>query len=120
MRVTVLAPAKINLYLEILRKESFETMHNIETIMQSVSLFDTVRIRCSRIDLKTNKINLQSNSKTLQKLPAEKNLVYVACIEFLNFFQLNGYSFKINIEKNIPINAGLAGGSTDAAAVLGS
>ncbi len=117
VRVTVLAPAKINLYLEVLKKTP-QTMHDIETIMQTVSLFDVIRIEYSRINLKTNKINLQSNSKILNELPVEKNLVYVACKEFFRYSHLSGYSFRIHVEKNIPINAGLAGGSTDAAAVL--
>ena len=44
MRVNILAPAKINLYLEVLKKLSHESLHKVETIMQTVSLFDSVSI----------------------------------------------------------------------------
>ena len=118
MKLKILAPAKINLYLEILKKKNDEPMHDVELVMQSVSLFDILKISCAKINSGDNEINLQVNSDLLKELPVEKNLAYIACREFLKSLNLTGYSVEIDIEKNIPINAGLAGGSTDAAAVL--
>jgi len=118
MRINILAPAKINLYLEVLKRAPGENLHKIETIMQTVSLFDSVSVECKKNNTSKNKIDIFTNSKDLNGLPKFKNLAYVACNNFLEISKIHGFSLNIKISKNIPIGAGLAGGSSDAAAVL--
>ena len=79
--------------------------------MQLISLYDYLDISVEKSN--ENKIVLSGNS---DEIPYnEKNLVYKAANLFMQEAKLDGYEIKINIEKNIPIAAGLAGGSTDAA-----
>lgn len=118
MRVNILAPAKINLYLEVLKRAPGENLHKIETIMQTVSLFDSVSVECEKNNTSKNKIDIFTDSKNLNDLPKFKNLAYVACNSFLEVNKIHGFSLNIKISKKVPIGAGLAGGSSDAAAVL--
>ncbi len=105
--ITLNAYAKINLFLEVCEKRP-DSYHNIDSIMQSVSLCDVVTVeKCSDIIL-SNNIGLPNN---------EKNLAYKAAAAFFKYTSINSGA-KIYIEKIIPVSAGLAGGSTDAAAVL--
>jgi 4-diphosphocytidyl-2-C-methyl-D-erythritol kinase len=103
-------PAKINLDLKIVGKRE-DGFHNIESIMQTISLYDYLNIKVNKSE--KNEILLSGNSN---QIPYDKsNLVYKATELFLNANNLNGFEININIEKNIPISAGLAGGSTNAA-----
>lgn len=108
----VKCPAKINLTLEIVNKRE-DGFHNIKSIMQTISLFDYLKIESEKAE--KTKIKLSGNNIEIPY--NEKNLVYKAASLF---FQESGISAvaKIYIEKNIPIAAGLAGGSTDAAGTL--
>lgn len=108
----VKCPAKINLTLEVLNKRN-DGFHNIQSVMQTISLFDILTINLNLSE--KIKINL---SGTSDEIPYdERNLVYKACLMFLEEL---GKPFEVNvfIEKNIPVAAGLAGGSTDAAGVI--
>lgn len=113
MNMKIQCPAKINLTLKVLEKRS-DGFHNIDSIMQTINLFDYLTINIEKSS--ENQILL---SGTSDEIPYnEKNLVYKACELFLNYTKLNGYKISVFIEKNIPIAAGLAGGSTDAAGML--
>lgn len=101
--------AKINLTLDVLGKRH-DGYHDVEMIMQTVSLYDMIIVdRCDEgIEITTN----------LKFLPInENNIAYKAANEFFNYTKING-GCKIIIHKNIPVAAGLAGGSGNAAAVL--
>ncbi len=105
-------PAKINLTLEVLNKRD-DGFHNIKSIMQMISLYDYLDIAVEESD--KTEIFLGGNST---EIPYDsKNLVYKAAELFLN---KTGKTAKveIEIEKNIPVSAGLAGGSTDGAGTL--
>ena len=105
------APAKINLFLEILNKRQ-DGYHNIESIMHTVSLFDILEFEPkeeNKIDLICIGNNNVSNDKN--------NLVYKAVIKFKEQYNINK-GIKITLTKNIPTGAGLGGGSSDAAATL--
>lgn len=109
------APAKINLYLDVLGKRS-NGYHDIESIMQSISLFDELTLEIS--DSSSFKIEISCSSESI---PNDKsNLVWRACIAYLNAIGKSNTSkcFKFHIEKNIPVCAGMAGGSTDCACAL--
>ncbi len=101
------AYAKINLFLEVCEKRP-DSYHNIDSIMQSVTLCDIVTVKKSTTIILSNTANLPNDSS---------NLAYKAVMLFFQFTDINAGA-EIHIEKHIPISAGLAGGSTDAAAVL--
>lgn len=103
------AYAKINISLDILGKRK-DGYHLVKMIMQSVDIFDeiTVEERVEGIELNCNKSFIPTD---------ERNIAYKAAKLFLKEYAIKKGVF-ININKNIPIAAGMAGGSTDAAAVL--
>ena len=111
---SLIAPAKINLYLEIIgdRQGGF---HELVMILQSIELADYIDIKSSD----TQKISLACNHPQVPN--DETNLAYRAaklmCDAFPDTYANYG-GVDIKIKKNIPVAAGLAGGSTDAAAVL--
>lgn len=109
----VAAPAKINLTLEVLDKRE-DGFHNIKSIMQAVSLYDYLTFKIENTE-KTEIIL----TGTSQEIPYDsKNLVYKAIDKFLEKTGITGKKIEVFIEKNIPVEAGLAGGSTDAAAAF--
>ena len=108
--ITVNAYAKINLGLDVLGKQA-NGYHNVRMIMQSLELHDTLTIQKT----KGNGIAIQTN---LSYLPVNQdNLVYKAAALFMNTVKTTD-GLHIRLEKRIPVAAGLAGGSTDAAATL--
>ena len=111
--VKVKCPAKINLTLEIVNRRE-DGFHNIKSIMQTISLYDYLKISIEEAE--ENKIFLSGTSKEIPY--GEKNLVYKAVELFLKEAKISNLSVSIYIEKNIPIAAGLAGGSTDAAGTI--
>ncbi len=103
------AAAKINLAIDVLRKRP-DGYHDVSMIMQSVALFDTITVRALKGDIKVTSNN--------DRLPVDKgNIVYRAA-EYLKIKYNVKEGALINIEKTIPIAAGLAGGSADAALTL--
>ena len=110
----LLAPAKINLYLEILgiRPDGF---HEVATVLQSIALADRVELRSTG----TKFLKVFCDHPYVPN--DSTNLAYRAAELMARQFPeaLSRYGgFEIRIEKHIPVAAGLAGGSTDAAAVL--
>ena len=106
----VYANAKINLSLDIMGKRE-DGYHDIKTVMQTVSLKDTLTIR----KLFTPQIKIYTNLKWLPT--DERNLVYKAAKILFDKFQPEDGVF-IEIDKQIPVSAGLGGGSADCAAAL--
>ena len=108
--LTIEARAKINLTLDILGQRP-DGYHEVEMLMQSVGLSDTITLKKAE----TEGVFLTCS---LPGLPVdEKNLAYRAARLFLDQYQLKE-GVEIALEKRIPMAAGLAGGSADAAAVL--
>lgn len=112
-KIQVKCPAKINLTLEVLNKRD-DGFHNIKSIMQMISLYDILDIEIKESN--KTEILLCGNSNEIPY--NEKNLVYKAAKLFLDETKIENVRIEIYIEKNIPIAAGLAGGSTDAAGTL--
>ena len=107
------APAKINLYLAVKDKRP-DGYHEIESVMQTVSLFDTVTVT-----VKGNTGKSIIITCTNPDVPCDgRNLCHRAAVKFFEAAGISEYDISIHIEKRIPMAAGLAGGSTDAAAVL--
>lgn len=110
MKITVNAPAKINLFLDIIGRLD-NGYHSLFMVMQSVDLADTVVIE----SCEEKGIFLTCSDG---RLPTDqKNIAYKAALKFCEYAGAEP-SFKIHIEKKIPFAAGLAGGSADAAAVI--
>lgn len=108
-RATARSYAKINLTLDVLGKRP-DGYHDVEMIMQTVSLHDIVVV-----DKTDTEISVSTN---LRYLPTnEKNIAYKAALAFFEYTNIDG-GCDIAITKNIPVAAGLAGGSGNAAAVL--
>ena len=107
----VLAPAKINLHLEVLGIRS-DGFHELAMVMQSINVFDCIDITPTENGL----IKLTSNDLTLST--SEDNLILRAANAIRSKAGLNHLGAVIHLTKNIPIGAGLAGGSSDAAATL--
>ena len=104
------AMAKINLGLDVIGKRP-DSYHDLRMIMQTVRLFDRIRLsetRSAGVRMKTN----------LRYLPTDQgNHACQAAKMLMEEFRIPGGVF-IELEKHIPVAAGLAGGSADAAAVL--
>lgn len=109
-KIKVRTPAKINLTLEVINRRD-DGFHNIQSIMQAVNLYDYLTFELS--ESSGTVIELNGNSK---EIPYDSsNLIYKAAIKFLEKTKINNIKLRINIEKNIPAAAGLAGGSSNAA-----
>ena len=111
--IKIQCPAKINLMLKVLNKRE-DGFHNIESIMQTIDLFDYLTINIENYS--TSEILLDGNNKEIPY--NEKNLVYKAAKLFLDKTNLQNKKISIYIDKSIPVSAGLAGGSTNAAGTL--
>lgn len=111
--VKIKCPAKINLTLEIVNRRD-DGFHNIKSIMQLISLYDYLTIKVSE----AGKNNIKLSGTSCEIPYDERNLVYKAIDLYLKEAKIDDLCVEVFIEKNIPISAGLAGGSTDAAGML--
>jgi 4-diphosphocytidyl-2-C-methyl-D-erythritol kinase len=108
--LTVKGNAKINLTLDVLYKRE-DGFHQVEMIMQSIDLADVLSLE----ERKTGDITIAT---TIARLPCDqRNLAYRAAALLKETCQVKS-GVHIFLEKNIPVAAGLAGGSADAASVL--
>ena len=109
-RIQLKALAKINLGLDVLRRRE-DGYHEVKMIMQTIGLHDDLEIRRTKtpgIQVKTNLYYLPTN---------ENNLVYKAAKLLMDEFDIQD-GVSIQLKKRIPVAAGMAGGSSDGAAVL--
>lgn len=107
--IYIKARAKINLNLEVLGKRK-DNYHNIKSIFQKINLYDEINIK----KLKTDEFKMITNIKELDN---EENIIYKAYKKLKEKYkQIKGIEIKLN--KRIPMQAGMAGGSTDCAAFI--
>ncbi len=109
-RLTVLSPAKLNLVLDVVGKRP-DGFHELRTIFERISLTDQIILTRN----KTNKISIRCAHPHVPRGPG--NLAFKAAMMLSKDFSISE-GLDINIIKNIPVAAGLAGGSSNAAAVL--
>ncbi len=127
--VSVFAPAKINLYFDILSKRG-DGYHEVLTLFQALDLHDILTFQFSTRD-NTKDVNLESPEVVITLAPGQhyidralfplgnNNSILQAISIFLSALpEKPNVQIKVRVEKNIPIGAGLAGGSADAAAAL--
>jgi len=110
LKLLVKAPAKINLSLDVLHKRP-DGYHEVEMIMTTIDLAD--RLELSLLD--KDEIHIVSHNRFVPD--DQRNLAYQAASLLKTRFQVK-QGVRIAIEKTIPVAAGLAGGSSDAAAAL--
>jgi len=104
------APAKINLGLDVLRKRE-DNYHEVKMIMQTIDIYDILTFS----ETEETKIQFESNDPGI--CSEKDNLVYKAAnLLFQKYKPATGVS--IHLDKHIPVAAGMAGGSTDAATTL--
>lgn len=108
--IKIKARGKINLGLDVLGKRE-DGYHEVRMVMQTVGLYDSIeiwRIPEEQIDIRTN----------LKYLPVDKNNLAFRAVQLLK--DVTGFrgGVVIDLHKFIPVSAGMAGGSTDAAAVM--
>ena len=108
--MNIKAYAKINISLDIVGKRESDGYHLLKMIMQNIDLYDEISIEKQKegITISCNKNYVPTDSR---------NLAYKAASLFKETYNIED-GVHIDIVKNIPVSAGLAGGSTDAAAVL--
>lgn len=108
-RMEIYAPAKINLTLDVTSQRP-DGYHEVVMVMQSVALCDRIRLTPAEagIDLRVNMPGLAADTS---------NLAWQAAALLRSYAGVTA-GVRIDLEKHIPLAAGLAGGSTDAAAVL--
>lgn len=111
-KLVLRSPAKLNLYLNVLRKRS-DGYHDIETIFEKIALFDIITIRPNKKGIKIT----SDNPLIPSRQAGRANLAYRAAKAI---FDKAGFKkgVWIDIKKNIPVAAGLGGGSSNAATVL--
>lgn len=108
-QVYIKARAKINLNLEVVGKRE-DNYHNLRSVFQKINLYDELYIQKTE----TNDLELQTNVEVLNN---KENIIYKAYITLKEKYKdITGVRVKLN--KKIPMQAGLAGGSTDCASFL--
>ncbi len=109
-QIRVKAYAKVNLSLDVLKRRA-DGYHDVRMIMQTIDLYDDLAVQKT----KEQGISITAN---LKFLPVdENNLIYKAAKLFLDTCGISE-GIAVDLKKHIPVAAGMAGGSTDAAAVL--
>lgn len=108
MTVTLSAPAKINLALDVVGKKA-NGYHLLNMIMQTIDLYDVVRV--SRAAATTLTCNIPA-------VPTDSGNICIKAWQAMQEAYHLPDGIKIEIEKNIPMAAGMAGGSTDGAAAI--
>lgn len=108
--ITLKALAKINLGLDVLGKRE-NGYHDVRMVMQTIYLYDDVTVS------RTEEAGIQVQTNLFYLPTDQNNIAYKAAKLLMEEFHLEG-GIRITLEKHIPVAAGLAGGSANAAAVL--
>lgn len=111
MKVKVQAPAKINMSLDVLRRRP-DGYHDVSMVMQAVGLYDYVTVETT--DSKEIEIRCDYEGVPCD----ERNIAYKSAAAFFKYTETENCGILITIDKHIPTQAGLAGGSADGAAVI--
>ena len=107
--MTALAPAKLNLYLDVLSRRE-DGYHELDTVMQAVDL-------CDRLEFRLTGTGVQVHCSSADLPEGEGNIVYRAAQAVLAEVGA-GRGVEIHLTKRIPVGGGLGGGSSDAAATI--
>lgn len=115
----VISPAKINWQLKVYPKSSPELeYHKVNTILQALSLHDNIAITFDCDIDKPKFIYSGEFAEEIKNVPMHDNLIYKAINGIYTLLDKTPVNFTVEIEKNIPLRAGLGGGSSNAAAAI--
>ena len=107
--IYIKARAKVNLNLEILGKRE-DNYHNLESVFQKVNLYDEIYIKKTETD--GFKLNIN-----VKELDTKENIIYKAYVKLKEQYkEISG--IEVTVNKKIPMQAGMAGGSTDCSAFI--
>lgn len=109
MKLRIKSPAKVNIFLRILNRRK-DGYHNIQSVLQMVDLYDILTFK-----KRGSGITLESDS---EEIPLDSNNTIYRAAELLMEKNVVKNGVSISIKKNIPVSAGLGGGSSNAAATL--
>lgn len=113
-KISVLAPAKINLYLGVVSRRE-DGYHDIESVMQTIDLCDKLTVSSYE---SADSADITVSCRGAESINDEKNIAYKAARAFFDHTKIEKYNVNIEIDKKIPMEAGLGGGSSNAAATL--
>jgi 4-diphosphocytidyl-2-C-methyl-D-erythritol kinase len=105
----IMAPAKLNLYLKVFRKRQ-DGYHELGTLFERVSVFDRISLE---ISASATKIEAKG-----EDIPTDENSLLYKTVTAFKLASGKSFDYKVDVEKNIPVAAGMGGGSSDAAALL--
>lgn len=108
------AYAKVNLALDVLRRRE-DGYHDVKMIMQNLDIYDELEFQVTARDTEEVKITLTVNKEGIPT--DERNLVYKAIALLFDTYNIKSH-IEVDLIKNIPAEAGMAGGSTDCGAAL--
>lgn len=111
---SIKAYAKVNLALDVLRRRP-DGYHDVKMIMQNLDIYDELEFEVIARDTEDVRIDLTVNKEGIPT--DDRNLVYKAIAILFEAFNIKSH-IAVNLIKNIPAEAGMAGGSTDCAAAL--
>ena len=107
--IYIKARAKVNLNLEILGKRE-DNYHNLESVFQKINLYDEIYIKKTETD--DFKLNIN-----VKELDTKENIIYKAYVKLKEQYKaISG--IEVTVNKKIPMQAGMAGGSTDCSAFI--
>ncbi len=112
--LSVKAYAKVNLALDVLRRRE-NGYHDVKMIMQNLDIYDELEFEVLERDTSDIRIDLTVNKEGIPT--DDRNLVYKAIVLLFDAYNIKSH-IAVNLIKNIPAEAGMAGGSTDCAAAL--
>ncbi len=117
--LTIHTPAKLNLFLEVLGRRA-DGFHELETLMVSVGLYDTLQLRPTTYDHIEFKVTGAGmfGADQQSEIPEGRTNLVVRAAELLREATGSSAGARVRLHKRIPAAAGLAGGSSDAAAAL--
>ncbi len=116
MKIVKQAPAKVNLFLRMDGKRE-DGYHLLYSVMQTVSVYDTIEVETLEKENAEPRVRFSSNCRFLTNDP-KKNTIVKAASLFLPYIEEENCDISIFLDKKIPSQAGLGGGSSDAATVL--
>jgi 4-diphosphocytidyl-2-C-methyl-D-erythritol kinase len=118
MKLVLKAPAKINLFLEIVGRRP-DGYHLLETIMQTVNLYDELSFELAlSSEISLSVISGRGCGQAFEALPLDDGNIIMRAAKILKEKFGISRGVKITLEKNIPLGAGLGGGSSNAASAL--